>query len=112
MNIVGVEVQLHSPVSLTLYGGEWSVAHPGLFTAGRNSSTHWTGGWVCPRAGLDGFGEVKSFALLGLKPWTTQLISSCYTDCTMAASRHSLEVNITIDLQETRLEGMDWINLF
>jgi hypothetical protein len=33
-----------------LDGGEWSASRPGrAFTPG----THWTGGWVGPRAGLD-----------------------------------------------------------
>jgi alpha-glucosidase (family GH31 glycosyl hydrolase) len=38
-----------------LDGGEWSASHPGrAFTPGeRTPSTHWTGGWVSTRAGLD-----------------------------------------------------------
>jgi hypothetical protein len=39
----------------TLDGGEWSVSRPGsAFTPReRTPGTHWTGGWVGPRAGLD-----------------------------------------------------------
>jgi hypothetical protein len=34
--------------------GEWSASRPGRYTPGeRASSTHWIGGWVVPRAGLD-----------------------------------------------------------
>jgi hypothetical protein len=37
-----------------LYGGEWPVSRPGRFDSGeRANDTHWIGGWVSPRAGLD-----------------------------------------------------------
>jgi hypothetical protein len=37
-----------------LAGGEWSGSSPGRFTPGeRAPGTHWIGGWVDPRAGLD-----------------------------------------------------------
>jgi hypothetical protein len=37
-----------------LAGGEWSASGPGRFTPGeRVPSTHWIGGLVDPRAGLD-----------------------------------------------------------
>jgi hypothetical protein len=38
-----------------LDGGEWSASRPGrAFTPGeRTPGTHWTGGWVGPRVGLD-----------------------------------------------------------
>jgi hypothetical protein len=38
-----------------LDGGEWSASRPGrAFTPGEwTPGTHWTGGWVGPRAGLD-----------------------------------------------------------
>jgi hypothetical protein len=41
--------------TLALDGGEWSASNPGCFTPG----THWIGGWVSPRAGLDS-GEEKN----------------------------------------------------
>jgi hypothetical protein len=35
-------------------GGEWSASRPGRFTPReRDPGTHWIGGWVGPRAGLD-----------------------------------------------------------
>jgi len=40
--------------------------------------THCTGGWVCPRAGLDGCG--KSRPLPGFDPWTIQPVVSRYTN--------------------------------
>jgi hypothetical protein len=36
-------------LTLALDGGEWSALHPCHFTP----FTHWIGGWVGPRAGLD-----------------------------------------------------------
>jgi hypothetical protein len=47
----------YSPThSLTsaLDGGEWSASRPGRFTPReRAAGTHWIGGWVGPRTGLD-----------------------------------------------------------
>jgi hypothetical protein len=40
--------------TLALDGGEWSVSPRPRFTPGeRTPGTHWTGGWVGPRASLD-----------------------------------------------------------
>jgi hypothetical protein len=46
----------NSAHSLTsaLDGGEWSASRPGRYTSReRAPGTHWIGGWVGPRAGLD-----------------------------------------------------------
>jgi len=49
-----VEVQLHTFLTLLLHGGEWSASQPACFTPReRVQVTHWIGGWVSPRAGLD-----------------------------------------------------------
>jgi hypothetical protein len=41
-------------LTFALDGGEWSASLPCCFTPGeRAPSTHWIGGWVGPRAGLD-----------------------------------------------------------
>jgi hypothetical protein len=48
--------------------GEWSDSRPGRFTPGeRAPGTHWIGGWVDLRAGLDNFEKRKFFALSGFK---------------------------------------------
>jgi hypothetical protein len=50
------EWRYNSTHSLTsaLDGSEWSASHPGRFTPRETApSTHWIGGWVGPRAGLD-----------------------------------------------------------
>jgi hypothetical protein len=43
-----------------LNGGEWSASRPGSFNPReRAPGTHWIGGWVGPRAGLDAVVERK-----------------------------------------------------
>jgi hypothetical protein len=50
----GVDVETHVSLTSALVGGEWSASRPGRFTPGeRAPSTHWIGGWVDSRAGLD-----------------------------------------------------------
>ena len=49
-----VEVYLYSSMTTALEGGEWSAAHPDLHYPRERPGTHCTGGWVGPRAGLNG----------------------------------------------------------
>jgi hypothetical protein len=50
----GMKVYFHAHLAVALQGGEWSASRPGRFTPGeRANGTHWIGGWVGPRAGLD-----------------------------------------------------------
>jgi hypothetical protein len=50
----GVDVETHVFFTSALVGGEWSASHPGRFTPGKRApGTHWIGGWVDLRAGLD-----------------------------------------------------------
>jgi hypothetical protein len=47
---------------------------PAALPPRKNSVTHHIGGWVGPRAGLDGFGKQKMlFLLLGFEPGIAQL---------------------------------------
>jgi hypothetical protein len=56
----GVEVEFHSFLISAVDGGEWSASYPDRFTPReRAPSTHWIGGWVGPRAGLDGVAKTK-----------------------------------------------------
>jgi hypothetical protein len=65
----GVEVQLHSFLTSALDGGEWLVSRPGRITPEKGiPGTHWIGGWVGPRAGLDFCVEEKNTALPGSEP--------------------------------------------
>jgi hypothetical protein len=55
MRLGGEEYSSYSFSTSALDGGEWSASRPGrTFTPGeRTPTTHWTGGWVGPRASLD-----------------------------------------------------------
>jgi hypothetical protein len=49
-----VDVWLHAFLTSTLDGGEWSASLPGRFSPRESAAgTHWIGGWVGPRTGLD-----------------------------------------------------------
>jgi hypothetical protein len=51
-----------------LVGGEWSALRPGRFNPGEGApGTHWTGGWVGPRTGLDNVEKRKFLTLPGLE---------------------------------------------
>jgi hypothetical protein len=52
---------------------------------GKRPGTHCIGGWVCPRAGLDGCG--KSRPPPGFDPRTVQPVASRYTDYAIPAHR-------------------------
>ena len=39
--------------------GGWLALRPGHFTLGKRPVTHYTGGWVGPRAGLEGCGKSR-----------------------------------------------------
>jgi hypothetical protein len=50
----GAEVQLHAFLISALDEVEWSASRPGRFTPReRATGTHWIGGWVSLRVGLD-----------------------------------------------------------
>jgi hypothetical protein len=54
-----------------LVGGKWSTSRPGRFTPGeRAPGTHWIGGWVDLKAGLDDLQKRKFLTLqeLELRP--------------------------------------------
>jgi hypothetical protein len=62
----GVDVWTHVFLTSALVGGEWSASRPGRFTLGeRAPDTHWIGGWVDPRAGLDNVEKRKYLTLPG-----------------------------------------------
>jgi hypothetical protein len=60
----GVDVYIRICLTSALIVGEWSASRLGRFTPGeRAPGTHWTGGWVGPRAGLN---DVRNRKLLTL----------------------------------------------
>jgi hypothetical protein len=64
----GVHVEIHIFLTSALAGDEWSASRPCRFTPGEIASgTHWMGGWVKPRAGLDDLEKRKFLTLPGLE---------------------------------------------
>jgi hypothetical protein len=65
----GVDKYNHVFLTSALVGGEWSVL---LYTRERAAGTHWIGGWVDPRAGLDDKENGKFLTLpeLELRPFS------------------------------------------
>jgi hypothetical protein len=64
----GMDVQIHIFLTSVLAGGEWSASRPGRFTPVEIApDTHWIGGWVNPRAGLDDLERRKIVPLPGLE---------------------------------------------
>jgi hypothetical protein len=63
----GVDVEIHMFLFSALAGGEWSASRLCRLTPEeRAPDTHWIGGWVDPRAGLDDL-ETKFLSLPGLE---------------------------------------------
>jgi hypothetical protein len=66
-----VDVYIHIFLTSALAGGEWSGSRPCRFTPGEEApGTHWIGGWVDPRDGLDHVEKRKFLSLpeLELRP--------------------------------------------
>jgi hypothetical protein len=60
-----VDVQIHIFFTSALVGSEWSTSRPGRFTPGeRAPGTHWIGGWVDLRAGVDDVERERKFLIL------------------------------------------------
>jgi hypothetical protein len=57
----GMDVYIHIFLTLAIVGGEWSAS------GGRAPGTHWIGGWMVPRTGLDNKGKRKFLTLPGLE---------------------------------------------
>jgi hypothetical protein len=65
----GLDIYIHIFLTTALAGGEWPASHPGRFTPGeRAHGTHWIGGWVALRAGLDDVEKRKFLTLPGHEP--------------------------------------------
>jgi hypothetical protein len=67
--------------------GEWSASRSGRFTPEEKSpGTHWTGGWVDPRAGLDDVEKIPDPT--GARTRTSRVVqpvASRYADYTILA---------------------------
>ena len=47
------EIRLRPFLTWAQVEGEWSISRPDLFTPEKYTITHWIGGWLGPRTGLD-----------------------------------------------------------
>jgi hypothetical protein len=85
-----------STLSLTsaLDGVGWSLPFPGCFTPWERPITHFIGGWVGPRASLDGCG--KSVPPLGFDPWPVQPVACCCTNYIILA--HIIGIRLAVKL--------------
>jgi hypothetical protein len=82
-------VQTHVFLNSALDGGEWSASRPDRFTPGEIApGTHWIGGWVGPRAGLDDMEKWKFLTLPGLELWSLDRAASRYKTLQNAAAIH------------------------
>jgi hypothetical protein len=64
----GIEVKIHIFLTSAVTAGDWSASRPCRFTPGeRAPGTHWIGGWVDTRAGLDDVEKRKFLILPGLE---------------------------------------------
>jgi hypothetical protein len=65
---VGVIVLIHIFLTSALAGDDWSASRPGRFTPrDRAPGTHWIGGWVGSKAGLDDVEKRKFLTVRGLE---------------------------------------------
>jgi hypothetical protein len=84
----GVDVLIHIFLTWALVVVEWSASHPGRFIPREVvPGTHWIGGWMCPRSGLDYVEKRKFLTLPGLKldPSVVQSVAGRYTDYAIPA---------------------------
>jgi hypothetical protein len=64
----GEDVYIHIFLTSALAGGEWSASRCHDFTPGERAlGTHWIGGWVDPRAGLNDVEKRKFLTLPGIE---------------------------------------------
>jgi hypothetical protein len=63
-----VDVEIHVFLSSALVGIQWSDSRPGRFTPEeRIPGTHWMGGWVGSRAGMNDVEKRKLLTLPGFE---------------------------------------------
>jgi hypothetical protein len=61
--------------------GEWLVSRACRFTLGKGTSdTHWIGGWLDPRSGLDAVEWRKVLASVGNRTPTAHSVAHSYTN--------------------------------
>jgi hypothetical protein len=77
---------IHVFFTSALVGGEWSASRPSRFIPGeRASGTHWIGGWVGSRAGLDDMEKLIPYRESNSDFSVVEPVASHNTDCDTAA---------------------------
>jgi hypothetical protein len=93
----GVDVKIHVFLTSAVIGSEWSASRVGRFIPGeRAPGTHWKGGWVGPRTGLDDV-EKRTYRVSNSGPSAVQPVCSHYTECAVPAYRALIESMIIND---------------
>jgi hypothetical protein len=71
----GVDVYIHIFLTWALVGGEWSASRPYRFIPReRAPGTHWIGGWVDPKTGLDDVEKKKFLDPTGIRTPTPSIV--------------------------------------
>ena len=103
-----VNIQLYSSFNLSARWG-WVVnATPRPLYPRERPGTHCIGGWVGPRADLDGYG--KSRPPPGIDPRNVQPVASRYTDCAMPDRGLCLQPHISSLSHRPLCEGISVLN--
>jgi hypothetical protein len=78
-----------------LVEGEWSASRSGHFTAEEKApGTHWIGGWMGPRTGLDDEYRRQILPLLEIRPSAVLLVAGRYPGRYPAQDKYSLHSSI------------------
>jgi hypothetical protein len=92
----GVDIYIQIFLTSALVGGQWSASRTGRFIPWeRARGTHWRGGWMDHRAGLDNV-ENRTFLTLpdsNSHPTVVQAVASRYTDCAIPAPLYLHKTN-------------------
>jgi hypothetical protein len=93
--------------------GQHHATRPRFTPGERTPGTHWIGGWVGPRAGLDEEARrKKSSASVGDRTPVVQSVVSHYTDWATPAPRHKSRWNNNIKMyHKLGYEDVNWIHL-
>jgi hypothetical protein len=93
-------MQLYSFMTSALDGGGWSTSRPGRLYPWERPGTHFTGGWLGPRVGLDMCGKISPPP--GFDPRTFQPVASRYTDYAIPAHKTYRKAYLSFYLNTTK----------
>jgi hypothetical protein len=104
----GVDVHIHIFLTPPLVGGEWSASHPGRFTP----RTHWLGGWVGPRPGLNDTKKILDpHRDSNSDPSVVKNVASRYTDYAIPAPEYRMKTCYIYDSNSAQFLKTGWMVL-